>query len=156
MNDIISNEIPPSPQGKPKSEETVRVEPESESPKVVLKRITTEVQKSVEIDHIQTKQEFERQVHGRMDVTGVEYSRTKMIKVDEGTFAKLKDRQKECYRTIPALPGFSTNKSNGKKYTPSNKATTYQYEVDLHITVDEVEEGKALDLATIMAVFLLK
>ena len=86
-----TNTVPPSPSEKSESDSPLT---KSES------NITTVTHNSVDIGHIYTRQEFERQVHGRMEVAGAEYSQTKMIKVDDVLYKKMLNRQKLCYSKI--------------------------------------------------------
>jgi hypothetical protein len=87
---MSTNTVPPSPlQRKLESES---LEAKSESKGSSEKAVRKVKQSSVEINHLNTHQEFERQVHGRMAMVGATCSLTTFIDVDSDTFKKLEIR----------------------------------------------------------------
>jgi hypothetical protein len=128
---------PPPPPPKLESDESLQAKSEEKAFRKVKKSL-------VDINHLYAHQEFERQVHSRMAVVGATCSQTSFIKINQATFDQLTIRKEDCTRTIVSPVGHP--------YKPAPEEKTYQFELDLHITIDEVEEESgSLDVASIMA-----
>ena len=85
MDNKPSTQIPPSPSEKSESDSPQAKSESSNSPPPTKaeSKITTTVLVHKSVDTIgHTRQEIQRQVHGRMKEAGAEYSWTEMIKVD--------------------------------------------------------------------------
>jgi hypothetical protein len=143
-----ANSVPPSPPlPPPKLESDESLEAKSEE-----KAFRKVKQSSVDINQLYAHQEFERLVHGRMAVVGATCSLTTSININQATFDRLTIRKEDCIRTIGGPVGHPYNIK--MKKVPKHKGDngTYQYEFDLHITIDELEEEfGSLDVASIMA-----